>query len=260
MNLDLPNFFLPRFFRGFSYPLRAFRFLNDHPGLYRFVAIPLLINMVVFSLVGYYGFAGLESMLSHYLPAEGGWYWQLLRYFLQVVAGLVALGLFFFTFATLGALIAAPFNELLSARTEEARAGVRHEEPFSFALFIGEARLALAVEIKKIFFFVGGMVLLLPLHFLPGVGTLLYGAFSLAWTIFFLVVEYAGYSLTRNRFTFAAQRRLILAQAPLLLGFGSALFCLLLIPLLQFFCIPLGVVGATLLLHDHGLLAKELRG
>lgn len=244
---------ISRFAHGFSYPLRAFRFLNTHPALYRLVAIPFLVNLVVFTAVIYFGFGFIQGLLSHYLPAGEGWCWQILRYLLWALATLLSLGLVFFTFTTIGSLIAAPFNDLLSARTEEACIGAREAEPFRLARFLQEAKLTVVVETKKIFFFVAGMALLLFLHLLPGLGALLYGVCSLLWTILFLVVEYTGYVLTRNRFSFADQRRLIFSQAPILLGFGCSLFALLLIPLLQLFCIPLGVVGATLLLHEQNL-------
>lgn len=256
MNTLLRDNPLTRFATGFSYPLRAFRFLNRHPGLYRWVAIPLLINIVVFSGVGYFAFDLVQGLAAHYLPPGEGWSGQLLRYLFLLLAGLLSLGVVFFTFATLGSLIASPFNDLLSARTEVLCAGGLREEPFALSLFFRDAKLVLVLECKKIFFFFGGMVLLLPLHLLPGAGALLYGFLSLFWTVLFLVVEYSGYTLTRHRFTFAAQRRLLLSRAALLLGFGSALFLLLMIPLLQFLCIPLGVVGATLLLHEQGMVGE----
>jgi CysZ protein len=43
----------------------------------------------------------------------------------------------------------------------------------------------------------------------------------------------------------------------MMLGFGCGVFCVLAIPLVQFFCIPLAVVGATLLWCDFPRVAEE---
>ena len=69
-------------------------------------------------------------------------------------------------------------------------------------------------------------------------------------TIFFLVVEYTGYVFYRKHRTFKEQRRFIFSHKFLMLGFGTGVMGVLAVPFLQFFCIPLGVVGATRLWYD----------
>ena len=93
------------------------------------------------------------------------------------------------------------------------------------------------------------MLFLLPLNLIPG-GTLPYSALSILLTVFFLVVEYTGYVFTRKHLTFLDQRRFIFSYKFMMLGFGTGIMGVLAIPFLQFFCIPLGVVGATQLWHD----------
>ena len=93
------------------------------------------------------------------------------------------------------------------------------------------------------------MVFLLPINLLPG-GSLPYSVLTVLLTVFFLVVEYTGYVYYRKHMTFRDQRRFIFSQKFLMLGFGTGVMGVLAVPLLQFFCIPLGVVGATKLWHD----------
>ena len=68
--------------------------------------------------------------------------------------------------------------------------------------------------------------------------------------LFFLTVEYTGYVFPRKHLTFRDQRRFIFSHKLVMLGFGTGVMGVLGVPFLQFFCIPLGVVGATQLWYD----------
>ncbi len=241
---------LSRFSRGFFSPFQAGKFLLRHPGLVRFVMIPFLINLLVFSAAVYLGFHFFNSTVSGHIPSGEAWYWALLYYFLWVVAVLLTAVLVFFTFTVVGNLIASPFNDLLSERTEEILAGRRIEENFSFRLFWRDARRTFIEEVRKIGLFVGGMILLLLLNLIPVIGTLLYAFLSILFTLFFLVVEYTGYVFGRKRVPFRDQRRYIFARPFLMLGFGCGVLAVLAIPFLQFLCIPVAVVGATQLCFE----------
>jgi len=138
----------------------------------------------------------------------------------------------------------------LSEKTESLLGGQAAAGPFSLSAFLHSAGKSMLTEVKKISFFLVGMGGLLLLNLLPLLGTLLYPILSIAWTAFFLVIEYTGYVFSRRGLSFAAQRQIIFANAALMTGFGLGLFCLLAIPFLQFFCIPLGVVGAVRLLAE----------
>lgn len=245
------------FIQGFIYPFSSLRFINQHPGLVRFILIPFLINVLVFCLVVYFGFGAFQGFVLSKIPHGDAWYWFLLNYFLIGLGMLVTLVLVFFTFTVVGSLIASPFNDILSERTEEILSGTKDKSTFSFPLFVKEARRAVSNEGKKIAMFVAGMLVLLLLHLLPVIGSILYSVLSVLWTIFFLVVEYTGYVFSRKRIEFSEQRNIILSRFSMMFGFGTAVFCVLVIPFFQFLCIPLGVVGATRLLFDSGCVAEE---
>ena len=234
-----------RFASGFSSPYRAGRYLLQHPSLLPLVLIPVAINIVVFTAAVWAGLHLFGTTVIHYLPHDHAWYWQMLSYLLWLVAILLTMVLVFFGFSAVGTLIASPFNDLLSERTEELLTGRSLAEPFSLRQFLGDAIRTLVEEGKKILVFLAGMGLLLLLNFLPVVGTLLYAGLSLAWTVTFLAVEYSGYIAGRKRMTFARQRRYLLGRKLVMVGFGCGLLCLLAIPFLQFLCIPLGVIAAT---------------
>jgi CysZ protein len=238
---------LTAFSRGFFSPFRSLGFLRKHPALLRFVAIPFLINLVVFSGVVYLGMAFFNDTVVRMIPGGEAWYWAILTYLVWFLAVLVTSVLVFFVFTLVGNLIASPFNDILSERVEGIVAGQSHEGAFSLRLFFPEAKRALALEFKKIAVFLGGMALLLTLNLIPGLGQILYAVASFLFTLFFLVVEYLGFVLGRKGWSFKEQRRYIFARKFLMLGFGSGVFCLLIIPFVQLLCIPLAVIAATIL-------------
>jgi len=248
---------LTRFSTGFFYPFSAFRFINRHPKLYLYLLIPLLITLAVFTLFASWGIHLFQQTIVHYIPQGNAWYWQILSALLWIVAVLLTTVLVFFAFTAVGNLIASPFNDLLSEKTEYILNGHRDESRFTWRTFFSDAWLTMLVEFKKIVVFLLGMLLLLLLNFLPVIGSLLYAFLSIFWTILFLAVEYCGYVFTRRRMPYGMQRHIIFSNFFLFMGFGCGVFCILAIPFVQFLCIPLGVVGATCLLHDRNLAPME---
>jgi len=244
------------FSRGFLYPFRAGRFIKSHPILLKYIIVPFLINVVVLSGAIYWGLFFFNSVVIHYIPQGDAWYWAIFSYFLWTVAVLITMVLVFFGFTVTGAIISSPFNDILSEKTEELLTEIPNEEPFVFKIFLKDAMHTVMDECRKITIFVVLMALLLPLNFLPG-GALPYSVLTVMLTVFFLVVEYTGYVFYRKHLTYKDQRRFIFSQKFLMLGFGAGVMGVLAIPFLQFFCIPLGVVGATQLWHEFSGLETE---
>lgn len=238
------------FTRGFSYPLRAAKFLSKKPSLLKYLAIPLAINVLIFSLSVYFGLDLFQGILETYAPSTDVWYGMILYYLAWTVAMLLTTVAVFFSFTVVGNLIASPFNELLSEHAEALQTGQKADERFSVGRFWKEAKLALIVEVKKMSVFIVCMLLLLAINLIPGIGSMAYAVLAPIFMLFFLVVQYMAFVLMRKQLVFSQQRRYITNRPVLMTGFACSIFCLLAIPLVQFFCIPLAVVGATLLWCD----------
>lgn len=243
---------LASFARGFFYPFRGGRLLLKFPGLLRYILIPLVINILVFTGVVYFGFDLFNNVVTGLLPTGEAWYWALLYYLLWLVAIVVTAVVVFFVFTVVGNLLASPFNDLLSETVERKLAGETKEEAFSWRGFWREAWRVFVDESKKISVFVVVMLLLLLLNLVPAVGQLLYSVLAVLTTLFFLTVEYLGYAMNRHRLGFGEQRRFIFRRKFLSLGFGVGVMCILVIPFLQFLCIPVSVLGGTLLFLENG--------
>lgn len=247
------------FAHGFLTHLHSARFILDHPGLLRLVAIPFLINLLVFSGMVYLGMDFFNDSVVHLIPQGDAWYRAVLYYFLWTLAVLVTAIVVFFSFTAIGNLVSAPFNDLLSEKTEGILTGRRDDKPFSLRAFGQDALRALAVEIRKILLFVGAMLVLLLLNLIPVAGSLLYSVLAVGLTLFFLAAEYMGFVFSRKRMNFSAQRHYIFSRKMTMLGFSVGALALLAIPFVQFACIPLAVVGATRLWCENPEPTKQAR-
>lgn len=260
MNAQLRYNPVGNFSRGFFSPFRSLRILRAHPRLVQYILIPFLINLLVFTGAVYFGLDFFSDRVVTYLPQGEAWYWSILYWLAWVVAVLLTVVLVFFTFTVVGNLIASPFNDLLSERTEEALTGQAGAEPFSLVQFSKDAGQTILLEVRKISIFVAAMLLILPLNLFPGIGNTLYTMLAISLTLFFLCIEYLGFVMVRKRRFFREQRRFIGARKFLMFGFGCGVMALLAIPLFQFLCIPLAVIGATCLwCEEEGLIRTETR-
>ena len=125
--------FVADFSRGFFAPFRSARILRGNPRLIQYILIPFLINAVVFSIAVYLGLDFFGNTVVEYIPQGEAWYWSVIYWLVWVVAVLLTAVLVFFSFTVVGNLLASPFNDLLSERTEEVLSGKVSDEPFSLS-------------------------------------------------------------------------------------------------------------------------------
>lgn len=233
------------FIMGFFSLWNAFRFVGKNPSLYKYIAIPFVINVIVFCGSVYWGFDLFSDLVGQYLAPYDTWYWHIVAAAVKLLAALITLVVVFFTFTVVGNLIAAPFNDILSEKTEELLTGRLNDEPFSLRQIGADLWRVMKDEVRKMSIFIVLMILILGFNLLPGIGSLLYAVCSVVLTVFFLIVEYTGYIYSRKHLGFKEQRQFISAHKMNTVGFGLAVMCTLFIPFVQFLTIPLAVVAAT---------------
>ena len=214
-----------------------------HKGLKRYIAIPLLINTILFGAAVYYGSTKLGQLMGWVEDKLPGWLdwlsWLLIPLFVIAVVLVV-----FFGFAVVGNLIAAPFNGLLAEAVEMKLRGRPFDSAGGWKKLARELFASIASELRKLTYFTVRAVPLLILLLIPGVNviaTVLWLLFS-AWM---LAVEYADYPMANHGLTFPRQRKILAGRRFLSLGFGGAMTLALMVPVLNFLVIPAGVAGAT---------------
>ena len=229
--------------KGAGYALTGLRWLPKS-GLRRFVALPLLINIVLFGagIWWTYGqFEYFDQVLQGWLPTWLDW----LHWLIWPIFALTVLIALFYSFSVVANLLAAPFNSLLAEQVERLAQPGNTPRPAT-DLNWKELILSPLAALNRLLYFIGWAIPLLLLSFVPVVNI----AAPVLWVLFsawMLALEYADYPLANRGLSFRDQRRLLRQHWPLTLSFGGIVLLLTLIPIVNFLAMPAAVIGATLM-------------
>lgn len=233
-----------QFAGGFAITFKSIRFLAKRPKLWPNVAIPALINMVLFFLT-----AGL--LVSRAPGIVGGIWAQpegillVVWYFLLVVVGVLLLAVAYLSMLLIGSLVASPFNDMLSQETERILKGEVTDD--SESGFRGQADALLRSLVMSLLILAMQAVSSITLGLLgliPGLG-LITGPLAIGISAYLISVEYSDFPLERRRYSFKEKFKIVWKFNPVTVGFGAGTAILLWVPLLNFFTMPLAVIGGT---------------
>ena len=237
--------------QGFFYPYKGLKFIFSNPRLISFVAIPVVINALLYSLLIWYTQSKISGWIESLIPTGDAWYWAILSYVIIIIVGAIMLVMVFYTFTLVGNFILAPFNEIISERVELIYSGAGlAEQSFSLGDFFSDMIRSYKAEGGRLLLYLGGFLLLLLFNLLPGIGTVIYGVVATVYSLFFLCWEFLDYPMERWRLTFRLKRSFAFKNLIVFIFFGAGSACLLIIPFINLAAIPVCVVGATLLFCD----------
>ncbi len=228
-------------FTGAGYLFRGLGLIMK-PGIRPFVFIPLLINTLIFAALIIYSAGQFDQWINWFLPDVLKWLEWLLWPLFAVTISIIG----FFTFIHVGNFVGAPFNGLLSEKVEQHLKGTLKKSPFQWGRFLSTLWPAFLAEIQKIIYFLLRGLPILLLLLIPAVNvaaSFLWMGFS-AWM---LSLEYADYPMANHDILFSDQRKRLQEKKWLVFGFGGAALFLLMIPVLNFFVMPIAVAGATVM-------------
>ncbi|WP_303905593.1 sulfate transporter CysZ [Thiohalomonas denitrificans] len=231
-------------FIGASSFFRGVRLLTE-PGLKRFVAIPLAINVAVFTLLLWFALDQFGVLMAYLLPQLPEWL-SWLSWLLWAVFGIVALVLIFFSFSIIANLIAAPFNGFLAEAVERHLTGRPANSGGGLTAALKAAPGAVIDELGKLLYFARWAVPMLLLFLIPGINLIAPFAW-MAFSAWMLAVEYSDYPLGNHGLKAREQRQRLGAHRPMALGFGSVVLVATMIPIVNFLVMPAAVAGATVL-------------
>jgi CysZ protein len=230
---------------GAGYLVQGFKLLA-RPGLRRFVMMPLLINILVFTVLAWIGITQFEALLDWMLPQDS--WLSYIRYILWPLFAIAAILVTFYSFTIVANLLAAPFNGLLAEKVELMLTGQLPSQPYP-----GIAQAvwpAIRSELIKLRYFIIRALPLLILFLIPGVNLIA----PILWTLFgiwYLALEYADYPMANSGMEFREQHTHNKKRRFAALGFGGALTLLMMVPILNFAAMPAAVVGATAMWCDR---------
>jgi CysZ protein len=236
---------------GLNCAFRGLKLVFTH-GLRKFVVVPVLLNLILFStafwLSGYYFAEFLEWLIPGWLD------W--LRWFLWPLFGISLLLFALFSFTLVANLLGSPFYGSLAKRVETQILGDRQHDQTDLG---GSGWMAgLYSESKRLGYFISRAIPLLILFLIPGVN--LIAPFLWLWfSAWFLGMEYLAYPLEESGLTFPDQRRIMRPYRLSVTTFGGVTLLGLAVPVLNLVVPPAAVIGATLFLHDKKPNPRHVR-
>jgi CysZ protein len=249
--------FLQDAIHGFRLPFQGMAYLVQHRSLWKWAALPALVNILLFSTA--------FAILILYIPTlynltqvkssstQMAWIWTLslsaLRATLGVLLILLSGAILTIAFLLLSQFIASPFLDMLAQRVEWLHGDNTQTATFNLRHLWRSLWVAIGAELKRTGCLIAVYLLLFLLGFIPVFAPFTALAGTL-FTILFLPLQYAGYTMDHRLMTFRQRRRLIAQRPWLMFGFGVAAFLTIFIPLLNFVCLPMLVVGGTLLMME----------
>ncbi|MBT1452014.1 sulfate transporter CysZ [Glaciecola sp. XM2] len=245
---------------GTSYFFQGFELIRTK-GLKRFVLVPLVINVILFSVAFYfildYIQAGVDYIIA-WIPDFLGVIKDGLVYILWPIAVITVLLVFALIFGTLANWIGAPFNGLLSEKVERHLLQQDLGDEGLLDVFKDIPR-TLGREVSKLVYFIPRALGFLILFFiLPVIGQVLWFMFN-AWM---MAIQYCDYPFDNHKIGFQPMRRQLLNHKGDCFGFGLMVNLFSLIPIVNFIVMPVAICGATAMwteqLREQALSQKQL--
>ena len=238
---------------GLSYPLRALALFKQYPRLWRYVLVPIGVNIIVGSVLYLGLFATLQTQLQARL-AESPFGTVLIAILGFLLALLLAVSIGFLL-VRFGVILGAPWYGQLSEELEGILTKNVHKPA---ALTLGSAAYeiwrALLFESKKLVLSLSGWLLTLLLLLIPLAGGVLSTALGLLLGSLIACLDFFDGPQERRRFRFRQKVGTVWVTLPGSLSFGLVAFGLVALPVVNLFAIPLCVAAGNLFVIERTLL------
>ena len=219
--------------------------LLTHPSLRLFVLVPLLVNILIFGGLIWYGLSYLFAVMDDWLAKIPAWL-DFIKWIIWPLVGLTVSLATGYLFTAVALLIASPFNALLAEKVEELITG----KPVKSLEGLGAALMALPRgilrELSKLIYYLPMAALVLVISFIP----LLNMVAPLLWFLlgaWMMSLQFLDYPMDNHLLSFADVKEAARARRLSSMGFGGVVALCTGIPVVNFFVVPAAVAGATLL-------------
>jgi CysZ protein len=231
-------------FLGGAYDgLRGALYLVVRPRLWIYVLLPAVVAAVILivavgSVLGM--LSGPIAALSALLP--GSWADNVIT----LLAGVALTILSFTLLISIAAIVAGPFNEMLSESIEEKETGAA-PPPFKLLTFLRDAAVGLWHAIRRVVVYLVVMIALLVLGVaIPVVGSIVAAVLGAIATARFASYDAYDAIWSRRRLRYREKVAYMREHRWRTLGLGAIVSVLLIVPGLNVVGLAIGATGATL--------------
>jgi CysZ protein len=223
--------------------MRGAVYLATHPRLGKFVIAPaivaaILLVLAIGSALGLLG--GPIATLAAFLP--GSWADNVLRLLAGVILTVASAAIF----VSVAALIAGPFNEMLSEAIEERETGVA-SPPFRLLAFLRDLVVGIVHAARRVAVYLVVMIVLLVIGVaVPVVGSVIAMVLGAIATARFASYDAYDAVWSRHRLRYREKIQYMRDDRWRTLGLGAITAVVLVVPGLNVIGLAIGATGATL--------------
>jgi CysZ protein len=227
---------------GIQYLMEGFRLLR-RPGIRRFVVIPLLINICLFSAAIWWGYQQIDALNIWLLNALPSWL-EWLSWLLWPLFFLVAVLLVCYGFSLVANLIASPFNGFLAEKVEKSLSG----DPLGGETSWGELALmiprSILRELLKLMYYLPRLLVVFIITLIPSVNVIA-PALWFALGAWMMTIQYIDYPIDNHQLGFAKVKQGAKLQRATSFGFGGGVMLCTMLPIVNLVIMPAAICGAT---------------
>ncbi|MCL1127083.1 sulfate transporter CysZ [Shewanella surugensis] len=232
---------------GVNYFIMGFSLIK-RPGLRRFVFIPLLINLVLFSGLFYLAINQLSRIfdwLSLQLPSYLSW----LNIILWPLAVITLLVVSSFIFSSVMNWLAAPFNGLLAEKVEQLLSGKALNTGSNMDV-IKDIPRTLSREWIKLKYYIPRALIFLILFWVPLLGQTVAPVLWFLFTAWMMAIQYCDYPFDNHKVPFSDMKKALNNTKGSSFSFGATVTLFSMIPIVNFVVMPVAICGATAMWVD----------
>ena len=234
--------------RGVLDATRGGRYLLARPRLWVYIAAPAVLTLLILAgiIAGAVALAGPPlTALAAALP--GAWAERVAEIALTVLLAVAS----FTIFLSVAAMIAAPFNEMLSEAIEEQVTGKRGEG-FRPLRFFVDLAVGIVHAARRVFLYLLLVLALLIMSaVIPVVGAIVAAAIGAYVTASFAAYDAYDAVWSRRRWRYADKVAYVKQRRWRAIGLGGVVAALMLVPGLNLVALSMGAAGATLAFLDE---------
>lgn len=240
--------YVRQFRSGLAASMTGFTFLNNHPALWRFGFLPVVVNILVTFVVWLSSFyAGWAAWESYQTSLPIAWWAGMVKWIGLACIVLLTLALAFIMYIMLMGVVCAWFFGRLAYHVELALGADKSE--------LSEIPIAAQVidSLRAVFKLLVVNTAVMVLHLIPVVGSMAAVAIGLYLDAFILGTEFLGYPMELRGTRWIDRQAFAKKHLGATLGLGIVVTGLMLVPIVGAVFQTTAVVGAV-------LLHRELKG
>ncbi len=218
-------------------------------GLKRFIIIPLLINIILLSGMSYWLFYQLRHWITSFISWLPSWL-QWFDYIIWPIGILSIIFIFCYFFSIVANFIASPFNGLLAERVEIILTGQSLENIGYWAIVKDIPRM-MKKECRKLVYYLSRAIIIFALSFIPVIGQFTAPVMWFLFGSWMISIQYCDYFFDNHKIPLRDVLVILNKDKIQCIQFGSIIYLLTLIPIINLFVMPVAICGATAMCVDR---------